>query len=528
MAGIWVPIVRMCRYEKILLVLCHTVIITFMKKELSAVIFLLFLCLLLGVFFVVGFGFDGAGRVSPGVALTSDMDSEKLLYDDVFMDEAIRSYTLRSLTASLSRLGYARGIDCHDRAHELGRRAYEVVGSEAFKSCGIECHSGCRHGATEAFFAEHGTADLVGSMQTLCGDEAGNRFHMHQCIHGIGHGLMAWYDYGLYDALAACDLIRQEYHRKSCYSGVFMENIVGSIRSGEGEEYGYHHTEYLSDDLHYPCNAVEDKYKYECYWLQTDQMHRLLGDFGAVGEACAEAPEPFRFSCFHSMGRTVSGRLLLHPAKSYEVCMAVAYVPGRDGCLEGVLNNSLWDPSQAGGAIEFCALSLGSSFEEVCYDRLMTQIAEVVPQQDTHRLCKKLPKQYQVECVQREIPRAVPLSSDLGVPIAVEKTDNAVIRYMDGRYIPDMVHISVGQKVVWVNEDGERLFWPASNIHPTHTAYPRSDIRKCGTDEQGSIFDACAGLPRGAEYSFVFTRVGQWRFHDHINPRATGTVIVSE
>ena len=514
--------------------LCHTVTIVFMKKELSAVIFLLFLCAVLGVFFVLGFGFDGVGRVSSRAVLTPDLDSEKLLYDDAFMDEMLQSHTLRSLTASLSRLGYAKGLDCHNRAHEMGRRAFELFGGESFKDCGIECHSGCRHGATEAFFAEHGTADLVGSMQTLCGDEVGNRFHMHQCIHGIGHGLMAWYDYGLHDALAACDLIQQEYHRRSCYSGVFMENIVGSIRpsEGEGEGSGYHHTEYLSDDLHYPCNAVDDKYKYECYWLQTDQMHRLLGDFGAVGEACAEAPEPFRFSCFHSMGRSVSGRLLLDPVGSYEACMAVAYVPGRNGCLEGVLNNSLWDPSQADGAIELCALSLGTSFEEICYDRLMTQITEVVPKQEVQHLCRKLPERYQAECMRRETPRAVSLSADErsggGVSSSVEKTDGAVIRYVDGRYVPEAVHISVGQEVVWVSEDGERLFWPASNIHPTHTAYPGSDIQKCGTDAQQGIFDACEGLSRGAEYSFVFTRAGQWRFHDHINPRATGTVIVSE
>ena len=502
-----------------------------MKKGFLAIIFLLFLCAVLGVFFVFDFGFDGAGRAAPKAALTPAMDSEKLLHDDVFMDEMLQSYTLRSLTASLSRLGYAKGIDCHTRAHELGRRAFELFGGESFKHCGIECHSGCRHGATEAFFAEYGAADLVSSMQTLCGDEVGSRFHMHQCIHGIGHGLMAWYDYGLYDALAACDLIQQKYHRKSCYSGVFMENIVGSIHSGAGEEGGYHHTQYLNDDPHYPCNAVEDKYMFECYWLQTDQMRRLLGDFGAVGEACAEAPEPFRFPCFHSMGRTVSGHLSLHPVKSYEVCMAVAHVPGRNWCLKGVLNNSLWDPSQADGAIAFCALSLETSFEEECYDRLMTQIAEVVPQQDVQHFCEKLPEYYQAECMQREIPRAVPLStderSDVGVPAPTEKTDTAVIRYTDGRYIPDTVHVSVGQEVVWVNEDRERLFWPASHIHPTHTVYPGSDIQKCGTDEQEGIFDACEDLPHGAEYSFVFTKTGQWRFHDHINPQATGTVIVS-
>ena len=183
---------------------------------------------------------------NPQRVLTPEEDSEKLLYDDAFMDEAIRTYTLRSLTASLSRLGYAKGVDCHDRAHELGRRAYELFGGDSFKQCGIECHSGCRHGATEAFFAEHGTADLIGSVEVLCGGER-SRFDMHQCVHGVGHGLMAWFDYELFSALEACDMIEHPFHRESCYSGVFMENVVGSIVRGDAGENVGHYTKYLNE-----------------------------------------------------------------------------------------------------------------------------------------------------------------------------------------------------------------------------------------------------------------------------------------
>ena len=36
------------------------------------------------------------------IPLASDQDSERLLYDDTFMDEAIQTHTLQSLTQSLS------------------------------------------------------------------------------------------------------------------------------------------------------------------------------------------------------------------------------------------------------------------------------------------------------------------------------------------------------------------------------------------------------------------------------------------
>ena len=479
-------------------------------------------------------GGGGIVRFVPTVVLTSDLDSEKLLYDDVFMDEAIRTYTLRSLTASLSRLGYVRGVDCHNRAHEMGRRAYELFGGDSFKSCGIECHSGCRHGATEAFFADKGTSDLIGSMEVLCGDEMGNKFHMHQCIHGIGHGLMAWYDYELYNALEACDKIEHSFHQESCYSGVFMENIVGGIvRDGEigGGQDVSHYTKYLSDDPHYPCNTVADRYKGMCYWLQTDRMLQLSGDVNTVGDTCAGAPEVFQFSCFYSMGRTVSGYFGRDPHKSFAVCASIAYGSDKYACLEGVLSDLIWDESQAGRAIVFCEMSLDSSFEKVCYDRLIVRASEVIPTVRMRQFCAGLPDNYYNQCMQQETPQAPNLSVKEDVKQVsrpLSKTGVVVIRYVGGKYVPDKVHVSVGQKVVWVNEDLSRSFWPASNIHPTHSAYPGSDIKKCIHDERMVIFDACESMGRGAEYSFVFNEVGSWRFHDHINPQATGTIIVSE
>ena len=101
-----------------------------------------------------------------------------------------------------------------------------------------------------------------------------------------------------------------------------------------------------------------------------------------------------------------------------------------------------------------------------------------------------------------------------------------IIYYVNGSYVPDFVRVSVGSGVRWVNKDD--VFWPASNLHPTHKEYPGSGITKCYSSSRDSLFDSCEVLGRGTEYSFVFEHVGEWRFHDHINPEATGTVVVSE
>ncbi len=87
------------------------------------------------------------------------------------------------------------------------------------------------------------------------------------------------------------------------------------------------------------------------------------------------------------------------------------------------------------------------------------------------------------------------------------------------------VTINKGDTVKWTNSDGSNA-WPATAMHPTHTVYPGSDINKCGTSEESSIFDACKGLAQGKSYQFTFNEKGEWKYHNHLNPSQTGTVVV--
>ena len=105
-------------------------------------------------------------------------------------------------------------------------------------------------------------------------------------------------------------------------------------------------------------------------------------------------------------------------------------------------------------------------------------------------------------------------------------TTHAIVEYTDGVYRPETTTIKKGETVTWVNKGLE--FWPASDFHPIHRNYPGSNIVKCGTEEEKTLFDACRSMGPGAQYSFTFTEVGEWEFHDHINPRAKGKIIVVE
>jgi plastocyanin len=80
-------------------------------------------------------------------------------------------------------------------------------------------------------------------------------------------------------------------------------------------------------------------------------------------------------------------------------------------------------------------------------------------------------------------------------------------------FTPSQVTIAKGDTVTFVN-NGTKPIWPASAPHPTHTNYPE--------------FDADRGIAPGSSWSFTFTRVGSWGFHDHLNAQHFGKVIVTE
>lgn len=94
-----------------------------------------------------------------------------------------------------------------------------------------------------------------------------------------------------------------------------------------------------------------------------------------------------------------------------------------------------------------------------------------------------------------------------------------VVTYDGKSFAPASAEIKKGGSVLFLNQ-GIGSMWPASAMHPTHAAYPT----KGGC--VGSTFDACQALPKGASWVFTFDEVGAWKYHDHLNPSATGTIIV--
>lgn len=98
------------------------------------------------------------------------------------------------------------------------------------------------------------------------------------------------------------------------------------------------------------------------------------------------------------------------------------------------------------------------------------------------------------------------------------------IKYTENGFQPADISIKAGDVVTFINES-DRDMWPASDIHPTHTVYPGSDINKCfdGSDTS-EIFDSCGPVNT---YSFTFDEPGEWNYHNHKRPNDGGTITVN-
>lgn len=88
---------------------------------------------------------------------------------------------------------------------------------------------------------------------------------------------------------------------------------------------------------------------------------------------------------------------------------------------------------------------------------------------------------------------------------------------------PKQITIRQGDTVEFV-VTGSRDYWPASDIHPSHTLYPGTSISDCG--EGKDMFDSCGKLKNGEKFSFTFHEKGEWKYHDHLSPSKEGTVTV--
>lgn len=116
----------------------------------------------------------------------------------------------------------------------------------------------------------------------------------------------------------------------------------------------------------------------------------------------------------------------------------------------------------------------------------------------------------------------VSASADASVNVGTPVT----ITYDGTSFSPASVTIKQGQSVTFVNKSSSSM-WVASDPHPIHNGYDGTTRDEhCAPGYTGPApFDECS---TATSYTYTFTKVGSWGYHNHANHAAAGTITVTQ
>jgi hypothetical protein len=287
----------------------------------------------------------------------------------------------------------------HEYSHMIGITAFKVSHdvSGSFKSCTEILQSGCYHGVIQTYLLSvpHvGAAEVNGVCHEWAAADA-DQWLRFQCMHGMGHGLTMIYDHDLPRALAGCDLLHEEWDRKSCYGGTFMENIVfaedpsmanmvmGDEHQGLGapmkmDDHSAMPAKYVAvdkKDPFHPCSKLGERYQEDCWLMQSAVILFLRdNDFARTFAVCDSAPARWRYACYTGTGTEVSGQTLRDPDASVRLCSrgSPRYQPW---CYEGVVKNYIDVTAKYRDGLAFCKIVPGRGNRLKCYQSVGEEIA---------------------------------------------------------------------------------------------------------------------------------------------------------
>lgn len=290
--------------------------------------------------------------------------------DNLFR-EALKTHTTLETLQLIERFEAQDGDlrrDCHPVVHAVGRETFRLKGNihDSFSACDQTCHSGCYHGSVERFlrgddlYAQTGQhpsqSELKQKTATACDPSTPLKLRF-QCLHGLGHAVMFFSSYELKSSLEVCDALPDEWSQSSCYGGVFMENVFNATNEKKN---------FVATDYHYPCNQVEEKYRGECYMMQTSYMTEMGLTTENLLVECAKAGA-YRIQCTQSIGRDLSSTARLGQPRTVAAQCELAQGDNRLACMRGViyaLVDNTWDGRYA---MPFCAAFTKDADSENCF-----------------------------------------------------------------------------------------------------------------------------------------------------------------
>lgn len=336
-------------------------------------------------------------------------------------------YAYRAL-AKAAALGYLSPvIDQHLLGHVIGDIIFEQNNIEGIKECSDDLRNACSHSIVIGAFLEQGMSALP-EIKEACHLAPGGGGAYGLCIHGLGHGILAYLEYDMEEAIKLCEKLNApgpnvEY--SECTGGIAMEMMSGvnDLEAWEKQKPNY----FKKDDPLSPCDMdfMTEEAAKRCYSYLTPHLFEVGGAnmaklepkyFEKALSFCEGIPQEEvenRKRCFGGFGKEFIGiandRNIQNVSEMddsklsdvYEWCK-LAPTEGVSTCLDSALQALYWGgENERGVAIRFCDVMSEDEYQSYCFNQLIGAVGYYIKDEKYKReFCDELPSSYVLQCKQ--------------------------------------------------------------------------------------------------------------------------------
>ncbi|MGH3078965.1 MAG: hypothetical protein ACRDPZ_12380 [Gaiellaceae bacterium] len=292
--------------------------------------------------------------------------SEQACVEQAFGNIAFRRGPKAALALFARRIA-EDDAGCHRIAHTIGAASlarFRGNVARTFAEGTSSCWSGYYHGVLERSLLgvrSYTRGSLAKVARRLCADPTVREvtWLAYQCLHGLGHGLMLTTGYDLRRSLDVCRRLPASWDAEACKGGAFMENI--------SPMYGATSRWLRNDDPLYPCPAVVEADRYECYKRSTTRMLMVIGfDWERMAELCSSLRADWKEACFVSFGRDTSAQNERDADQIIPLCELARRHAAERVCIQGAAMDITANDASGARATVLCN-ALEPRLRGVCY-----------------------------------------------------------------------------------------------------------------------------------------------------------------
>lgn len=325
----------------------------------------------------------------------------------------------------LKRAPLPPNIDLHLLGHAVGDELYKQEGLDGMQHCTHELRNACSHSIVIGALLAEGLS-VFDRVNEVCKKAPGGLGAYTMCFHGFGHGVLAYTEYEVPDAVELCKRVgTEEYHQEEyhqCIGGIVMEMHQGVHDPQLWEE---KKEKYLSADD--PLRLCQEAYMPEgakvlCYSYITPYIFDAAG--AVNGNPSPDIyPEAFAYcdeieddlhrkTCYAGFGkefivlaqdrdiREIEDMPDENMERAASWCLLAQRQEAQEACLVEILNSLYWGgENDADVSIRYCSLLDSDATKEACFEHLFEITSYYRPNEEEQAaICAAVPETYAQRC----------------------------------------------------------------------------------------------------------------------------------